>query len=75
VRRRDVIQAQYQYKAALEGLCRLIGADLTPALPARKLFQMSILPWRLPNRFLPFEEALSKAMLGMIVEHCTSADL
>jgi hypothetical protein len=36
---------------------------------------MSILPWRLPNRFLPFEEALSKAMLGMIVEHRTSADL
>jgi hypothetical protein len=37
VRHRDVIQAQYQYKAALEGLCRLIGADLTPALRSTEI--------------------------------------
>ena len=37
MRRRDVIQAQYQYKAALEGLCRLIGADLTPALRSTEI--------------------------------------
>lgn len=37
MRHRDVIQAQYQYKAALEGLCRLIGADLTPALRSTEI--------------------------------------
>ena len=32
--KRDLIQAQHQYTAALDGLRRLIGADLTPAMRA-----------------------------------------
>jgi outer membrane protein TolC len=58
-----LVQAQFQYKAALDGLRRFIGADLTPALrnteivldddPARASLKFTI---------LPFEQALAKAM-------------
>lgn len=62
-RNRDLIAAEYQYKAALDGLRRLIGADLTPALRATSLVledDASVLPPK--SAVLPFEEALTKAL-------------
>lgn len=62
-RNRDVIQAQYQYKAALDGLRRLIGADLTAALRRTEIV-LDDDPTVAPSQstILPFEEALSKAI-------------
>ena len=62
-RNRDVIQAQYQYKAALDGLRRLIGADLTPALRGAEIV-LDDDPTATPSKsaILPFEQALAKAM-------------
>ncbi len=62
-RNRDLIAAEYQYKAALDGLRRLIGADLTPALRATDIVledDASILPPK--SEVLPFEKALAKAL-------------
>jgi len=60
---RNLIQAQHQYTAALDGLRRLIGADLTPALRATEIVledDAAAIPTK--NDILPFEEALSKAL-------------
>ncbi len=62
-RNRDLIAARYQYTAALDGLRRLIGADITPSLRATEIViedDPATLPAR--NEILPFEEALSKAL-------------
>jgi outer membrane protein TolC len=62
-RNRDLVQAQYQYKAALDGLRRLIGADLTPALRETEIVledDAAAFPAR--SAILPFEEAVIKAM-------------
>jgi outer membrane protein TolC len=62
-RNRDLIAARYQYTAALDGLRRLIGADITPALRATDIV-LEDDPASLPakNAILPFEEALHKAL-------------
>jgi outer membrane protein TolC len=62
-RNRDLVQAQYQYKIALDGLRRLIGADLTPALRNTEIIledDAAAVPGR--SAILPFEEAVSKAI-------------
>lgn len=62
-RNRDLVQAKYQYKAALDGLRRLIGADLTPQLRATDIVledDASALPPK--SAVLPFEDAVAKAM-------------
>jgi len=62
-RNRDLVQAEYQYKAALDGLRRLIGADLTPALRSTEIVledDAAAVPPR--SAILPFEEALTKAL-------------
>ena len=62
-RNRDLIQAQYQYKAALDSLRRLIGADLTPAFRSTEIV-LDDDPTAVPSKeaILPFEDALAKAM-------------
>jgi outer membrane protein TolC len=64
-RDRDVVQAEYQYRVLLDGLRRLIGADLTPELRSTDLV-LDDEPSVLPDRavVLPFEQALNKAMLA-----------
>lgn len=62
-RNRDLVTAKYQYKADLDGLRRLIGADLTPELRATELVledDASALPPK--SAILPFEEAIAKAI-------------
>jgi outer membrane protein TolC len=62
-RNTDLVQAQYSYVAALDGLRRLMGADLTPEL--RKLeIVLEDDPARLPDRtaVLPYEDALKAAL-------------
>ncbi|HEX4773269.1 MAG TPA: TolC family protein [Bryobacteraceae bacterium] len=62
-RKRDLIQAQYSYRVALDGLRRFIGADLTPELRAAEIVlddDASATPPR--SDVLPFEEALQKAL-------------
>ncbi len=62
-RNRDLISARYQYKAALDALRRVIGADLTPALRSTELVledDASALPPK--TSVLGFEQALAKAM-------------
>lgn len=62
-RNRDLVQAQYQYKAALDGLRRLIGADLTPVLRSTEIVledDAAAVPER--STILPFEEAVAKAL-------------
>lgn len=62
-RDRDVVQAEYQYRVLLDGLRRLIGADLTAELRSTELVlddDASVLPDRAV--VLPFEESLKKAM-------------
>ena len=62
-RNRDLVQSKYQYKALLDGLRRLIGADLTPQLRATDIVledDASALPSK--SAILPFEEAIAKAM-------------
>lgn len=62
-RNRDLVQAQYNYKIALDGLRRLIGADLTPELRNTELVledDASAVPSQ--SEILPFEDALTKAL-------------
>jgi outer membrane protein len=62
-RRRDLIQAQYTYRADLDGLRRLIGADLTPETRRAEIVlddNPSVLPPK--SLILPFEEALASAL-------------
>lgn len=62
-RNRDLVQAQYTYKADLDGLRRFIGADLTPELRKVEIVLQDE-PAQLPPKtgILPFEQALSKAL-------------
>jgi outer membrane protein TolC len=62
-RNRDLIAARYQYTAALDGLRRLIGADITASLRATEIV-LEDDPAALPARteVLPFEDALTKAL-------------
>ena len=62
-RNRDLVQARYQYKAALDALRRLIGADLTAALRSTDIVlddDPSVLPPK--TSILPFEQALTHAV-------------
>ncbi len=62
-RNRDLISARYQYKAALDAMRRLIGADLTPELRETEIVledDASTLPSK--TSILPFEQALAKAV-------------
>jgi outer membrane protein len=62
-RKRDLIQAQYAYISALDGLRRLIGADLTAELRSAEIVltdDASMLPSK--TAILPFEEALRGAL-------------
>lgn len=62
-RNRDLLQAQYTYRIALDGLRRLIGADLTPEFRRTELV-LEDDPAAVPARstVLPFEDALSQAL-------------
>jgi outer membrane protein TolC len=62
-RNTDLVQAQYAYRAALDGLRRLIGADLTPEWRASELV-LEDDPAKIPDRaaIMPYEEALAAAM-------------
>ncbi|MDQ1473443.1 MAG: outer membrane protein [Bryobacterales bacterium] len=62
-RKRDLVQAQYAYRSALDGLRRLIGADLSADLRAVELV-LGDDPAYLPSRVtvLPYEEALGAAL-------------
>jgi outer membrane protein len=62
-RRTDLVQAQYAYRAALDGLRRLIGADLTPEWRATEMV-LEDDPSKVPERasILPYEEALTAAL-------------
>jgi outer membrane protein TolC len=59
-----LIAAQYEYRTALDGLRRLIGADLTAALRGTDIV-LDDDPEVLPDKssILPFEKALEKALL------------
>lgn len=62
-RNRDLVQAEYLYKADLDGLRRLIGADLSPELRAADIVledDATALPPK--SAILPFEAAIAKAM-------------
>ena len=62
-RNRDLLQAQYTYKIALDGLRRFIGADLTAQLRSTELViedDASAVPSK--DAILPFEEALQKGL-------------
>ena len=62
-RKTDLVQAQYSYVAALDGLRRLIGADLTPELRALEIVQEDD-PSNLPAQAAvkPYEEAYQAAL-------------
>ncbi len=62
-RNRDLVQAQYTYKVALDGLRRLIGADLTPETRGIELV-LDDDPSALPPKSSvhPFDQALAEAM-------------
>ena len=62
-RERDLVQAQYQYKVLLDGLRRLIGADLSPAMRNTEIV-LDDDPSTLPDKttILPFEDALKVAL-------------
>jgi outer membrane protein len=62
-RRTDLVQAQFAYRAALDSLRRLIGADLTPEWRAAELV-LEDDPAKIPDRasIMPYEEALTAAM-------------
>jgi outer membrane protein TolC len=62
-RNRDLIQATYQYRQSLDGLRRLIGADVTAELRALEIV-LEDDPTALPTQtaVLPFEEALASAL-------------
>ena len=57
-RKTDLVQAQYSYRAALDGLRRLIGADLTPDFRALEIV-LEDDPAQLPDRtaVMPYEDA------------------
>ncbi len=60
-RSRDLVAARYNYQGALDGLRRLIGADLTPQMRDTDIVledDPAALP---PETILPFEEAIRKA--------------
>jgi len=60
---RDLIQARYQYTNALDGLRRLIGADVTPALRGTEIvLEDDATTIASKTEILPFEEALAKAL-------------
>jgi len=62
-RTRDLIQARYQYTAALDGLRRLMGADVTAVVRSTEIvLEDDAAPAPLKSEILPFEEALAKAM-------------
>ena len=61
-RNRELVQARFQYRAALDALRRLIGADLTPALRDTDIVledDPSVVPPK--SSILPFEQALAQA--------------
>jgi outer membrane protein len=62
-RKTDLVQAQYSYVAALDGLRRQIGADLTPELRALEIV-LEDDPAKLPDRtaIRPYEEAYQAAL-------------
>jgi outer membrane protein len=62
-RNRDLISAQYAYRSSLDGLRRLIGADLTPQLRAMEI-ELGDDPAMLPSKsaILPFEDSLTAAL-------------
>jgi outer membrane protein len=62
-RKRDLVQAQYFYRSAVDALRRLMGADLSPELRAIEII-LGDNPAALPGSagILPFEEALSAAL-------------
>jgi outer membrane protein TolC len=62
-RRRDLITAEYSYRASVDLLRRLMGADLTPELRAVEIV-LEDDPSALPSKaaILPYEEALTAAM-------------
>jgi outer membrane protein len=62
-RKRDLVQAQYAYRSAVDGLRRLMGADLSPDLRAVEI-TLGDNPASLPARagILPYEEALTAAL-------------
>ena len=62
-RERTLVQAQYQYTTLLDGLRRLIGADLTPEMRNTEIV-LDDDPSTLPDKstILPFEEALAQAL-------------
>ena len=61
-RKTDLVSAEFSYQASLDGLRRLIGADLTPENRAIEIVLQDD-PARLPDRtaIKPFEEALQAA--------------
>lgn len=62
-RNRDLVQAEYRYKTQLDGLRRLIGADLTPELRNTELVledDAAALPSK--ASILPFESSLAQAL-------------
>ena len=62
-RKRDLVQAQYAFRSSLDGLRRLMGADLSPDTRAVEIVlgdDPSILPSR--EKILPYEEALAAAL-------------
>jgi outer membrane protein TolC len=62
-RKRGLVEAEYTYKASLDGLRRLIGADLTPQFRAVDIVledDPSALPPR--SEVHPFEQALEEAL-------------
>ncbi|HKD10327.1 MAG TPA: TolC family protein [Bryobacteraceae bacterium] len=62
-RKTDLVQAQYSYVAALDGLRKIIGADLTPQLRAMEIV-LTDDPAKLPEgtAILPYEEAYQAAL-------------
>lgn len=62
-RKRDLVQAQFAYRSSLDGLRRVMGADLTPEMRATEI-TLSDDPSALPDRtsILPYEEALTAAL-------------
>ena len=62
-RKTDLVQAQYSYVAALDGLRRLIGADVTPEFRALEI-ALEDDPAQLPDRtaVMPYEAAYQAAL-------------
>ena len=61
-RKTDLLQAQYTYRSALDGLRRLMGADVTPEMRSIEIV-LSDDPAALPRaEILPYEDALTAAL-------------